>query len=170
MEATQKISQRLEGKTFLHKKEKFIFLRCKQVSSNIMVYTNLKMIQVPDLNVDSFLNNIVIVEDATAENTETADVSDNETTEITSHLTVVGDIEVTEPKNVSVSVLESFSMPETFSKLNKGFDLILDRLENAKDEDLADIETRAKILTSVGKTAIDLMNSKIRIREMMDGK
>jgi hypothetical protein len=61
-------------------------------------------------------------------------------------------------------------MPKTYQKLHASFDSLIDAIDEATDENLKFLETKAKMLTSVAQTAVNMENSRINLIKLFHNK
>jgi hypothetical protein len=151
MDVIEKLTELLTGKTFSHNGKEYCFLSCKKVVSNIMILTNKETLQIP---VDSFINFYEKVE----KNCFDASNLPQKQNFVPTQLPV---------KNLSVFMPE---MSSTYQKLNKSFDNLIDQIDSATDENIAFLESKAKMLTSVAQTAIGMENSRVNLIKIFQGK
>jgi hypothetical protein len=149
MDVIEKLTELLTGKTFLHNNKEYCFLSCKKVVSNIMILTNKETIQVPESRFDDFY----------------LKVRSNcfETTNLPQKASFV-------PVELPMKQQTVFmpEMPKTYQKLNESFDRLIEAINNATEENIKIIESKAKMLTSVAQTAVNMENSRINVIKMFN--
>ncbi|BFM41681.1 hypothetical protein CFS9_03220 [Flavobacterium sp. CFS9] len=151
MDVIEKLTVLLTGKTFSHNGKKYCFQSCKKVVSNIMILTNKETIQVP---MDRFVDFYEKVEKNCF---DTNSIPEKQTFMPTELLV----------KQPTVFVPE---MSSTYQKLNVSFDVLIGQIDNATNEDISFLETKAKMLTSVAQTAIGMENSRVNLIKIFQGK
>ncbi|MCG9792505.1 hypothetical protein [Flavobacterium algicola] len=161
MSPEEKLTELLTGKSFTHQGEQFNFVNCKRVVSNIMIFTNKKLLQIP---VDRFVDFFQKVES----NCE----------DVVSTLVEKKEYIPTAPYTAEVASPQSYSshrpvkvmaeMPKVFEKLNESFEDLINKINTASEGDLKSLEIRAKMLTSVAQTSINMENSRINLIKMLN--
>lgn len=150
MDVIEKLTELLTNKSFSHNGKEYFFISCKKVTSNIMILTNKETIQVP---VDGFVNFYEKV---------SKNCSDG------SNLPAKQSFVPTD-----LPVKNQFFTPEmsnTFLKLNNSFESLIDSIDGATEGNLKFIEAKAKMLTSVAQTAVNMENSRINLIKVFYGK
>ena len=165
MNPNEKLTQLLTNKFFQHEGGDYAFMSCKTVGSNLMVLTNKKTIQIP---VDRFVDFYQKVE-ANCYNPADIINKDLVPTNVPEKTAEVKKAFVPEipMKNQVMIVPES---PKVFSKLNQRFENLIDAIDSASEEDLNKLEAKAKMLASIGQTAINMENSRNGLIKMLSGK
>ena len=142
MDVIEKLTQLLESKMFDHNGKEYVFVNCKKVANNIMILTNKETIQIDASRFVDFYEK------------------------------VKGNCRFFEPKKPFVpvqSVAENPAhkavvmpvVPKIFEKLNESFESLIDSIDNATDANIGFLEAKAKMLTSVAQTAVNIENSKV---------
>ena len=151
MDPIEKLTALLAGKTFSHNGKEYCFQSCKKVVSNIMILTNKETIQIP---MDRFVDFYAKVE------SNCFDL--NNVPEKQSF--VPSELPVKQP---AVFVPE---MSSTYQKLNASFDSLISEIDNATNDNISFLETKAKMLTTVAQTAIGMENSRVNLIKIFQGK
>lgn len=160
MNPNEKLTELLTNKFFQHEGGDYAFVSCKTIGSNLMILTNKKTLQIP---VDRFVDFYQKVErncynPADAINKDLVPTS----------LPVKKDgLAEFKPRDPVMVIPES---PKVFDKLNNSFESLIDSIENATEADLKTLEIKAKMLTSVAQTAINMENSRNSLIRMISGK
>ncbi|WP_281225390.1 hypothetical protein [Flavobacterium aquiphilum] len=149
MDVTEKLTALLTDKKFSHNGKELCFLSCKKVNSNIMVLTNKETIPIP---VDRFVDFYNKVEK------NCSPVNESKSSFVPAEIPI---------KNKAIIVPE---MPGVFGKINQSFDSLIDAIENASDADMKVLEVKAKMLTSMAQTAVNMENSRINLIKLFNGK
>jgi hypothetical protein len=147
MKLTQKLTDLLTGKTFEHDGKKYSFVSCKAVASNIMIITNQKTLQIPIDHFDNFYKKV-------ASNCKDFYIGNNEV--------------AVAPKHIVYKTAVMPEVPKTYEKLNLSFEALIDEINSATDNNVAFIEAKAKMLTSVAQTAINMENSRINLIKILN--
>lgn len=151
MDVLEKLTQLLSDKYFHHNGKEYCFVSCKKVVSNIMILTNKETIQVPMDRFNDFYEKV-------KSNCFDARNLPAKKQFYPSEILV---------KENTVFMPE---MPKTYQKLNDSFDSLIDAIDAAKDDDLKFLEAKAKMLTSVGQTAINMENSRVTLIKLLNNK
>jgi hypothetical protein len=164
MNPNEKLTQLLTDKFFKHEGDDYAFMSCKTVGSNLMILTNKKTIQIP---VDRFVS---FYEKVESNCYAAGDVIKKEF--VPTNLPVKkpdGETLPTEfkPRDSVIVIPES---PKVFDKLNNSFESLIDAIDNASEADLKNLEIKAKMLTSVAQTAINMENSRNSLIRIISGK
>lgn len=149
MSPSEKLTELLTAKKFSHCGDEFHFMSCKQVASNLMILTNKKTLQIP---VDQFVNFYKKVEGNCSEISELVSKKDFV------------------PKELPLKAMVIPESPKVFDKLNNSFENLIDAIETASEADLKTLEVKAKMLTSVAQTAINMENSRNSLIKIIQGK
>lgn len=151
MDVLEKLTQLLTNKSFIHNNKVYFFVSCKKVISNIMILTNKETLQIPMDRFNDFYEkvkkNCVDARNLPAKK----EFSPSEL-----------------PVKENVFLLPE--MPKTYQKLHASFDSLIDAIDEATDENLKFLETKAKMLTSVGQTAVNMENSRINLIKLFHNK
>ena len=147
MKLTQKLTDLLTDKTFEHDGKKYSFVSCKPVASNIMILTNQKTLQIPIDHFDNFYKKV-------ASNCKDIYTANNEV--------------AVAPSRVIYKAAVMPEVPKTYEKLNLSFEALIDEINNANDENIARIESKAKMLTSVAQIAVNMENSRINLIKILN--
>lgn len=164
MNPNEKLTQLLTDKFFKHEGGDYAFMSCKTVGSNLMILTNKKTLQIP---VDRFVN---FYEKVEANCYAASDVIKKEF--------VPTDLPVKKPDSETLpaefkprdSVMVIPESPRVFEKINNSFESMIDAIDNASEDDLKTLEVKAKMLTSVAQTAINMENSRNSLIKIIQGK
>jgi len=164
MNPNEKLTELLTNKFFKHEGDDYAFMSCKTVGSNLMIITNRKTLQIP---VDRFVS---FYEKVESNCYAAGDVIKKEF--------VPTNIPVKNPDSEALpaefkprdSVIVIPESPKVFDKLNNSFESLIDAIENASEADLKTLEVKAKMLTSIGQTAINMENSRNGLIKMLSGK
>lgn len=151
MDVLEKLTQLLSGKSFRHNGKEFFFVSCKKVVSNIMILTNKETIQVP---VDRFNDFYEKVKN---------NCFDATFLPAKKQFSPTG-------SSVNENMFLIPEMPKTYQKLNNSFDSLIDAIDSATDENLKFLEAKAKMLTSVAQTAVNMENSRINLIKLFHNK
>lgn len=151
MDVLEKLTQLLTDKMFNHNGKDYAFVSCKKVVSNIMIMTNKETIQVP---VDRFNDFYEKVKKNCVDARNLPSKKEFLPSEI--------------PVKENVFVVPE--MPKTYQKLHQSFDSLIDAIDNATDDNLKFLETKAKMLTSVAQTAVNMENSRINLIKLFHNK
>lgn len=150
MDAIEKLTGLLANKSFSHNGKEYFFVSCKKVSSNIMILTNKETIQVA-------LDRFVDFYEKVAKNCSDGLNLPAKQSFVPSELPLKKPIFTPEMSN-------------TFSKLNDSFESLIDSINGATEDNLKFIEAKAKMLTSVAQTAVNMENSRINLIKVFNGK
>lgn len=140
MSKITEITELLEGKFFKYREKDYFFKSCKKVNFKIMILTDSEVIQIVESDVETFFEAVA------------GSVSNKGT--------------VGNSKGVQIATPNGLIMPESanmFKALNESFAAILSSLDGDGTEDLERIGEKAKILTSIAQSAINMQNSNIEI-------
>lgn len=164
MNPNEKLTELLTNKFFKHEGDDYAFMSCKTVGSNLMILTNKKTLQIP---VDRFVS---FYEKVESNCYAAGDVIKKEF--VPANLAVKKpDSEVLrpefKPRDPVMVIPES---PKVFDKLNNSFESLIDAIESANEADLKTLEVKAKMLTSVAQTAINMVNSRNSLIKIISGK
>lgn len=151
MDVLEKLTQLLTDKMFSHNGKDYAFVSCKKVVSNIMILTNKETIQVP---VDRFNDFYEKVKKNCVDARNLPSKKEFLPSEI--------------PVKENLFVIPE--MPKTYQKLHQSFDSLIDAIDNATDDNLKFLETKAKMLTSVAQTAVNMENSRINLIKLFHNK
>lgn len=151
MDVLEKLTQLLSDKYFHHNGKEYCFVSCKKVVSNIMILTNKETIQVPVDRFNDFYEKV-------KNNCFDAKYLTAKKEFLPSELPELGNV---------FYVPET---PKTYQKLNNSFDSLIDAIDSATDENLKFLEAKAKMLTSVAQTAVNMENSRINLIKLFHNK
>lgn len=147
MNPIEKLTELLTNKTFEHNGKKYYFLSCKIVASNLMILTNQETLQIA---VDRFADFYKKVASNCAPITTA----------------------VTESKTAPARMIHKAVVipetPKTFEKLNASFEALIDALTDATEENIGFLEAKAKMITSIGQTAVNMENSRINLIKILN--
>lgn len=152
MRPSERLTQLLTDKFFEHEAIQYAFMSCKEVGSNLMILTNKKTLQIPVDRFENFYQKV------------SANCVDSQ---IGKPEFVPTELPLKSEVSKVVVVPE---MPGVFGKINQSFDSLIDAIDNASDEDLKKLEVKAKMLTSVAQTAVNMENSRINLIKIFNGK
>ena len=151
MDVLEKLTQLLTDKMFSHNGKDYAFVSCKKVVSNIMILTNKETIQVPIDRFNDFYEKVKM-------NCVDARNLPSKKEFLPSEI----------PVKENLFVIPE--MPKTYQKLHQSFDSLIDAIDNATDDNLKFLETKAKMLTSVAQTAVNMENSRINLIKLFHNK
>ena len=151
MDVLEKLTQLLTDKMFSHNGKDYAFVSCKKVVSNIMILTNKETIQVPMDRFNDFYENVK-KNCVDARNLPSKKQFSPSEIPVKENLFVIPE------------------MPKTYQKLHQSFDSLIDAIDNATDDNLKFLETKAKMLTSVAQTAVNMENSRINLIKLFHNK
>lgn len=154
MDPIEKLTALLTGKTFSHNGKEYCFQSCKKVVSNIMILTNKETIQVPMNRYTDFYEKV-------SQNCSSASMQLTKQSFVPSELPV---------KQTGVFIPEAMKISKTYEKLNNSFDSLIDAIDNVTEENIKFIESRAKMLTSIAQTAVNMENSRANLIKIFHGK
>lgn len=151
MDVLEKLTQLLTDKYFTHNGKEYCFVSCKKVVSNIMILTTKETLQIPVDRFNDFYEKV-------KKNCVDA-----------RNLPVKKEFSPSELP-VKENVFFIPEMPKTYQKLHSSFDSLIDAIDEATDENLKFLETKAKMLTSVAQTAVNMENSRINLIKLFHNK
>lgn len=147
MNTAEKLTELLTGKTFEHNGKKYSFVSCKIVVSNLMILTNQETLQVPVDRFDDFYKKVKA-----------------NCVPIT---TAINEFK-TAPARIIHKAVVIPETPKTFEKLNASFEALIDALNDATDENIGLLETKARMITSIGQTAVSMENTRINLIKILN--
>ena len=147
MNIVEKLTDLLTGKTFEHNGKKYSFVSCKIVLYNVMIITNQETLQVPVDRFDDFYKKV-------KENC--APIS-----------AVVNEVKASPSRMIHKAVVIP-ETPKTFEKLNASFEALISALDTATEENIGFLEAKAKMIVSIGQTAVNMENSRINLIKILN--
>lgn len=152
MRPSERLTQLLTDKFFEHEAVQYAFMSCKEVGSNLMILTNKKTLQIPVDRFENFYQKVC------------ANCVD-------SRIGKPAFVPTELPLKAEVSkIVVVPEMPGVFGKINQSFDALISAIDTATDDELKTLETKAKMLTSVAQTAVNMENSRISLIKLFNGK
>lgn len=147
MSKVNNLKELLDGNFFKYKGKQYAFQSCKLVSYRMMILTDSETLQIDEVALDSF------IEEISPTVTEFG-------TQIKSFAS-----EKLPMRNLNIMIPET---PSIFKKINESFDTLLSEIEGADDEKLKTLEIKSKMLTSVAQSAINMENSRVKLIEVIN--
>lgn len=148
-EIVKKLTDFLTGKSFTHNNKEYLFVSCKLVNSNLMIFTHKETLQVAIDAFDVFYNCVL------------------ENARFTDQISVK---QAFKPLSLPMRN-DKLLIPETpvvFEKINSSFDSLIDAINNANEESIKMLEIKAKMLTSVAQAAVNMENTKISLMQLLN--
>lgn len=150
MGAAELINLELEGKLFSYKGKNYVFENAKKLSNGcVMVITSTEVIRLLKEQSDEFLKEIVLLNPVV----KTEWVPNKDEIEV-----VKRDSEL------------SIQSPSIYEKINSSFDTLLNDIMGCNDVQLEVIERKAKVLTSIAQTSVNIENSKQNLIRLFNNK
>lgn len=148
MNVTELLTELLTNKSFEHNGKDYCFISCKKVVDNIMIITNKDTIQIPAGRIDDFI--------AKVKKNSISILPKIENQGIKTEL----------PMKKSVHFIPENS--KIFMKLNDSFEDLIAGIDSATEDNIRLIETKAKMLTQVAQTAVNMENSRISLIKLFN--